>query len=309
MLTVVKGGFEDALGRVEVCGMEEIDSGNLVVAKVQGIEQPVSVEVAWNESVDFLAGTLDCPIQHVGPVLEACESVADELDCGSVVFANQGRESAFESQGYSRQYIYPAEDLPRPPSDVHIDFCLVDGLIEDFRRELAELLGQPVHCLVSNDERPFIYSIDWSADLSGDLFKCFLHLHPMTGTAYLEELVVPKALRFMRIGSKAAEGLKSIISEAHCRYLYLTSKQRAEGFWEKQGFGYVNRLNRRSERRRVRALRRRPGWDRAFFQGQPLPNPTWCYRNHPQDDLDLYLALRDWPFTDSGIHGIVGKCL
>ena len=220
------------------------------------------------------------------------------MDSGSILLPEHDLEVDFPQFGYAKQFVYPL----RRQVPTGVRYWLVDEKTEQIRQSMEQLLGIPVEMRnPSADERPFIYTIDWQGSWNGEPFACYFHLHSLSQAAYLEELTIPESLRGRGIGAVVSDWLKELAEQLHCRYLYLWAKHNAERFWHRQGFSLIYRANLRGERRRKRSLRRRPGWDRAWFEGEPLPYPHWYYRNHPQDDLDLFLGLMDWPVEKNEI--------
>lgn len=286
MLSQLKSHIEQVVGEVE---LEENRKKNLYLADVEAVEQDVQLSLAWDRDAHYLVGQVDCDKNTLGPIARACSSFGSELECGSILLEPQVNVKVMEQNGYEKQYIFPLS--LQAASRVYCERLQKKG--HECRSFLELTLARDITYHLSHDERPHILSLDWK----GENFSLYLHVHSVTQAAYLEELVVPKSLRYQGIGTTVVNYLKDMLLGINCRYLYLSAKKRAEGFWESQGFSYLLRANLRNERRRKKALRRVPGWDRAYFEGERLPEPTWAYRNHPQDDLDLFLAIRNWPLN------------
>ncbi len=272
--------------------VEEESSSGIRGGIVTVPEQNLHLEVGWDREAHFVAAHVDGPETIAKDVLGMYNSLGDTLECGSVIIPDGPAGVDFSEMGYAKQYLYPL----RRTVFTGIRYWLVAEKTEHMRQELQQILGVRVTLeQPSVDERPFVFSLEWQADVDGDAFACYLHLHSLSQAAYLEELSIPESLRGQGLGTAVSDLLKQLVDELHCRYLYLWAKHNAETFWERQNFSLLYRANLRNERRRTRSLRRTPGWDRAWFEGEPLPYPHWYYRNHPQDDLDLFLALKNWP--------------
>ncbi len=259
---------------------------------VSAPKENIQLEVGWDPKAHFVAAHMDGAEALSDEVLGMYNSLGDALDCGSVILPDASSVGDPAAMGYAKQYLYPI----RRRVDTGIRYWLINDKADAVRQDLEQLLGVAVTLSApAVDQRPFVYSLDWEADAAGEKFACYLHLHSLSQAAYLEELTIPTSLRGRGLGTAVTELLKCLADSLHCRYLYLWAKHAAEPFWEGQRFALLYRANLRNERRRSRSLRRAPGWERAYFEGEPLPHPHWYYRNHPQDDLDLFLALTKWP--------------
>ncbi len=287
MLEQLQANVEQIVGEVVI---EQDQQEDLIIAQVEAVNEDVQLTIRWDEDTTYLISHLDCGFKDVTPIVQICNSFGDELECGSVLFSSDHNGALMENNGYDKQFIYSLDHNVDQPIDYP---ALNQGSVE-LCAFFENLLGINVQLRCPIDERPYIYSIDWEGNVGSSKFSCYLHIHSLTQTAYLEELVLPKQFRRRGIGSMIANRLKRLVWENNCRYLYLSAKRHAEKFWIKQDFIYIFRSNLRNQRRRTRALKRQPGWDRVWVDGEPMLKPISYYRNHPQDDLDLFKALQHW---------------
>ncbi len=295
MLAQLQANMEEVAGEIIV---EQEQKDNLIVAQIEAVEKEIQLTVAWDDQTNYLIGNLDCNFEAASPLVRICNSFGHELDCASIWFSHDHNSAILGDNGYAKQFIFRLVTT----TPAKINYFLLESQAQAFGTFLQNTLNCQVEFNCPIDERPYIYSLDWHAKMNGMKFSCYLHLHSLSQAAYLEELVIPPKIRRLGIGTLIVNHLKHLVATLNCRYLYLSAKKHAERFWLKQGFTYVFRANLRNERRRIAALRRQPGWDRMCVEGEVMSQPTWFYRNHPQDDLDLYRMLQSWdPTTDRSI--------
>ncbi len=294
MLDQFKRQLQQVTGPVAVHKREDQRS---VAATLEAPDKDVQLEVAWDKEAHFVVGEIHSISTDVETVLGIYNSLGHRLGCGSVFVPDVPGDADPEAMGYSRQYVLPL----RRSVPTGVRYWLIDAYAADVQQQLQSLLGIAVtRSCPAVDERPYLYSLEWEGYRSDEKFALYVHLHSISQSAYLEELTIPDSLRRRGIGTAVLELLARLAFDLHCRYLYLWAKSHAEAFWQRKGLQRIFRANLRNQRRRADALRRRPGWDRAWFEGIPLEQPLWFYRNHPQDDLDLYLALHRWPTRQRG---------
>ena len=266
--------------------VEEDDNVKQVNLVSYGDELHLEVNVADNEVI--VASQIECQtIKQFKGLLKACKKAGYICGFGSVFAPSaQKAPTAWEKTDFRRQYIKFLRNA-RPRKDQ------VDNLTQDKKDNLCEkmehYIGYPVQCKVSLDERPYIISIDFKSE---GLFKCYLHFHELTKAVYIEEIELKKEMRGNGIGSAVVPIIIKIADDLGFKYIYLLAKEKAEIFWQKQGFNYVYRSNLRQIRRRKASIKRKPGWQSTWFNGKRLDYPFWVYRNHPQDDCDLWKAIK-----------------
>ncbi|NLV90869.1 MAG: GNAT family N-acetyltransferase [Firmicutes bacterium] len=278
--------------------LDAVDRGSSTVVKVEFEKTALKLEMIVPEETECLVAEAVVPAQReIGlGVLAAVSQLGEQLDQGSVVIEEEGIPSRiWKDSQYVRQYYYCLEEN-RQRAKADIDGLIISGVLGALRAKLQHRLQSPVEMEFSMDERPYILSVDLHTPLSAEektpAFHLYCHLHELTGALYVEKVEIPKEQRGSGIGSELVDYVKWFSQRYGISYLYLEAKNTAEGFWDKQGFTYVYRHNLLRAKRRERAMRRPPGWERSWVGDYRLQREFWLYKNHPQDDLDFVGALR-----------------
>lgn len=271
----------------------DLKSGSAI--SVQFPNSPLKLEMIVPDGVDCVVAETMVPAQEdiTLQVLGEVGRLGVELGTGSIIIDDDRvSDAVWEKSEYQKQYYLPLHSGTLSEPDM--DGLVNSGVLEDFRARMQGLLGVPVELEYYMDERPYVLSIDYhgpSEDGGKPPFHFYIHFYELTGAVYVEKVEIPEEQRGQGYGSEMVEYLKWFSRRFGLAYAYLEAKTTAEAFWESHGFQYLYRLNLRRQRRRERAIRRRPGWERSWVGDYRLQEPYWMYKNHPQDDIDFVGSL------------------
>lgn len=258
-----------------------------------GHSKPFHLRITTGRERRFLIvnydGSIPCDCSRF---VGSCTSLARRNGFGTLLWRGRAERDILVGHMFLRQYYFRL----RSQRTLSFEDVLEGDVLSHWQSEFGRLIDLPVRFQYTLSHRPYIHSVAYytdEKDKDGEpLFHYYLHFHEITRSIYVEKIVVPANLRGQGVGSYVVAELKRMGREHGFRRIYLEAKREAERFWESKGFTCVYRCNLRKQKRRERMLRKEPGWHRVTrVEGRRLQQPAWKFVNHPQDDIDLSLAL------------------